>query len=130
MRPPAITLVVATFVAAVTGCNTPRGSDGSLADGIVIGAVMLPSAVVAAPVLFLRYGGRIIGEGSKDRIYAKPGTSESDFENGICKAEGVEQRNLRPEIRHEADDTYRSIYRFDTRVYCGRFTQDEIAVKY
>ena len=130
MKPSSRELFAALFVFALIGCDTPKGQDGSLADGIVIATTMLPAAPVAVPAALLYRGGHIIGEGTKERIYATPGTSESDFEAAICKPEGVEMRYLRCEIRHQSDDTYRSIYRFDKRVYYGHFTQDEIAVKY
>src|SRR6266851_9219606 len=130
MKPSSRELFAAVFVLALTGCDTPKGQDGSLADGIVITTMMLPAAPVAVPVALLYRGGHIIGEGTKEHIYATPGTSESDFEDAICKTEGIEKRYLRWEIRHQSDDTYRSIYRFDKRVYYGHFTQDDIAVKY
>lgn len=120
--------VVMLFMAA--GCSTPEGREGSVIDGLAISTVMLPGAVVASPVMLLKYGGYVIGEGTKERIYAKPGTTEADFESAICKVERVNKTQLRPEINHQRDDTYRSIYRFEKRVYCGRFTQDEVAVKY
>jgi hypothetical protein len=130
MRIPLLRLFAPALTLMFTGCATPNGDDGSLVDAVAIGATMLPTAVIASPVLLLWYGGHIIGEGAKDHIQATPGTSETDFEDGIREAEGIEGRYLRPEIRHESDDTYRSIYRFKKRVYRGHFTQEGIAIKY
>jgi len=106
----------------LSGCYTPEGDEGSIAQGIVLTPVVITGAVIATPIYLPGY----IWDSMKPSVYATPGTSLKDFSNAIDKAEG---KFCQYTLYGEGPNMDRFEYIGKKTVYRGRF-KGGIATEY
>jgi hypothetical protein len=110
----------------LAGCNTPKGADGSTADGLILAPLVVIGAVIVSPIYVADKTWELSSEGVKTHVYASPGTTLGDFRRAIDEAEG---QDCHADLERQTDDVMLLKYRGKKAVYYGRF-RDGHAIQY
>jgi hypothetical protein len=117
---------IAAAALVLTGCHTPSGADGSMADGLVLTPFVVLGAIIVSPAYVADKTWELSSDGVKTHVYASVGTTVGDFENAIDKAEG---EDCHVDFVRQSDDVMALKYRGKIAVYYGKF-RDGHAIKY